>query len=223
MDEFQQAREAANRYSYDLLRVYSNPNHRKTKRLNKIVDFLKNIQAEIILSTGCGAAMMEIEIAKALGRKIIGVDFSSVAILLAKKEIEGAVKKRLINADSVSLVCANIMRESSFKIVFPLVVCFDVVGAFSLENKKKFIQQVWKNYVRDGGRLLLNVLSYKNEKVEKRNQEMFLANLGYNLVLHSETMATYAELVCCSLKPRPQYFIIERLDCECLLIDIVKG
>lgn len=226
MREFQEAKRLADLYSQDLLNAYQKLDHLKRKRINHIIQFLRNKKHATILSIGCGPAIIELEIAKRLNKNVIGFDCSPIAIALAKKEIEKAIASGAIRKKQLTVFEADLMAmPSDIAAILPLltVICFDVIGAFSLKNKKIFLQKLWSRCVTSKGTLTLTTLSCSDDsRAEKYARGLIIKGENYQARLYSEDLATYIRLLN-TLIPQPAWFFITRLDEETLLVDIKKG
>jgi cyclopropane fatty-acyl-phospholipid synthase-like methyltransferase len=225
MNEFQEAKRLADLYSQDLFNAYQKLDHLKRKRVDQIIHFLRNKKHTTILSIGCGPAVIELEIAKRLNKNIIGFDCSPTAIALARKEIEKAIASSAIRENQLKVFEADLMAMPPDLVAilpFSTVICFDVIGAFTLESKKFFLQELWRKCVAPKGTLTLTVLSCIDGSVaEKYAKGLIIKGKTYRARLYSEGAETYAGLLN-TLIPQPVWFSIVRLDEESLLIDIKK-
>ncbi len=226
MREFQEAKRLADLYSQDLLSAYQKLDHWKRKRIDPIIRFLRNKKHATILSIGCGSAIIELEIAKRLNKNVIGFDCSPIAIALARKEIEKAIASGAIRKKQLEVFEADLMAvppDLTAILPLPAVICFDVIGAFSLESKRIFLQKLWSRCVASKGTLTLTTLSCSDDSMaEKYAKGLIIKGENYQARLYSEDMATYIRLLN-ALIPQPAWFFIARLDEESLLIDIKKG
>jgi len=226
MREFQEAQRLADLYSQDLLDAYNELDHLKRKRLDQIIYFLRNKKDATFLSIGCGPAIIELEIAKRLDKNVVGFDCSPIAIALAKKKIEKAVVNGVIREKQLEVFEANLMAlPSDLAAILPLpaVICFDVLGAFTLKSKKFFLQELWSQCVAPKGTLTLTALSCSDtSRAEKYARGLIIKGKNYRVRLYSEGMKTYMGLLN-TLIPQPTWFYITRLDEESLLIDIKRS
>lgn len=226
MREFQEAQRLADLYSQDLLDAYNKLDHLKRKRVDQIIHFLRNKKQTTILSIGCGAAIIELEIAKRLDKNVVGFDCSPIAIALAKKEIDKAIASGAIWEKQLEVFEANLMAlpaDLTAILPLPAVICFDVIGAFTLKNKKIFLKKLWSQCVAPKGTLTLTALSCSDaSRAEKYAKGLIIKGKNYQARLYSEDTKTYISLLN-TLAPPPARFLITRLDEESLLIDIKKG
>jgi cyclopropane fatty-acyl-phospholipid synthase-like methyltransferase len=224
--EFEEAKRLANLYSRDLRDAYQNPDHLKRKRLDLIIQRLKNAgYYDEVFSIGCGAAVVEIEIARQLNKRVIGIDCSDSAVELARELIEKAVTDGMIRRGQVEVLKDDLMKMSaSLKrtLPMPLVICIDVIAAFSLWTKKAFLQKAWSKCVASGGDLIFTALSCLDDSLaDKYASGQIIRGELYTAPLYSENIGTYIQLIN-SLNPRPERFRAIRLDNESLFIDLKK-
>lgn len=227
-DEFVEAVNLANLYIEDLDRIYNggSPENRKARRVEKIERHIQSqgsFDSEKIFSVGCGSAFIEIELAKKFGWKISCADASIKAVSLGLKNVVGALENGELRTGQLEVFHGNLMETSNtFNELYSLVLCFDVIGAFTLRNKKKFLEKLWGLVRPNNGRLLITALSCTDKQI---SQEYSSGNLivseRYRVKLFSEKLETYLDLANC-LKSSPRNITAIRLDDECVLIDLAR-
>lgn len=230
IDEFSEAVRLADLYIKDLDKIYkagSNEN-KKAQRVDKFAKYIENqgienFDAQRIFSVGCGSAFVEIELAKKFGWKIFCADASPKAVSLALKNVRNALKKEELHAGQISVFRQNVIEiNGTSHELYSIVLCLDVIGAFTRENKKKFLKKLWSFTRPKNGRLLLTALSCVNEEVaQKYSSGNLIISESYQVKLFSEKMEIYFDLTNL-LRPFPGDVNIIRLDDECILIDLIR-
>lgn len=118
----------------------------------KLEYFLNNIHGKSLLDYGCGDGNYSILMEK-LGFNVIGIDFSSSAIEIAKNSC-GSDKLTFYSADKIP---DNIQKNS-----FDVVVMLNVLHCLSNPVRQKLLEQV-RDVLKDKGYFFASVLSTDDE------------------------------------------------------------
>jgi 2-polyprenyl-3-methyl-5-hydroxy-6-metoxy-1,4-benzoquinol methylase len=185
-----------NGYANELDRVYNDETHLMAQRIKKIIDYIAKLGCQRVLDVGCGTGRVAVRISKELGLEVDGVDFSEKVLEKAR----AFIKKEKAN---IRIYYEDIVTPSSGSSLkhkyYDVVLCKDVVAAYTLEGKKQLITAMLK-YVKPKGHLIMSVMSSTKETP-----------------FYSESEETYRQIIKEITKKEPY---IERMDEEALFIHV---
>jgi len=125
--------------------------HVEQQRIKTILKMLNSSSEDVVLDVGCGGGTL---IKKIKGKKIVGIDFSKTAVMLARKNLKSkrnAVIKRM-NAEKLSLPSNS----------FDRIVCTEVLE--HVQKPENVIREMLRVLKKDGHA----VITIPNEKNVKK-------------------------------------------------------
>jgi len=164
------------------------------QRTEKIIAFLALLDGKRLLDVGCGPGVVALKIDKELGLEVHAVDFSEKQAEKARKLVEREKARVKIFQEDILVPSPNSGLSYGG---YDIVLCKDVVAAYSREGKREIIEGLVK-YVKPQGHLVMSVLSKEEDGG-----------------VYGESAATYRELIKEVTGKEPY---IERLDEEALLL-----
>lgn len=148
------------------------------EKFRKETDLLNHLQGMSVLDAGCGVGSMTHYFSK-YADQVMGVDFSELAIIGAKKIAN--LKGLDLNFECHDVTKAGLDLAQTFDIIFDSHLLHCITGQENRQNYFSFI----KNHLKVGGLFMAETISYNPQLQEPLGYE-----LDDNYTLHQEIDAT---------------------------------